>query len=29
MTLVDYSNQPDDQIIDNTELFWDWPNQRV
>ena len=29
MMSVEY-NKPDNyQILDNTELFWDWPNQRV
>ena len=29
MTLVEYNNLDDYQIMDNTVLFWDWPNQRV
>lgn len=29
MTLVEYNHLEDYQILDNTVLFWDWPNQRV
>ncbi len=29
MTLVEYNDLDDYQILDNTVLFWDWPNERV